>query len=100
MIPPTASRLERYFPLRMSDPALVLLVNPAQDCSVPPLDLLKLSAFLRRRGYAPVLQKGNGDTTSQKLMRLYELRYFHGIFLPSAEASRTSVVVGRLQEHS
>ena len=66
MIPPTASRLERYFPLRRSGPALVLLVNPAQDCSVPPLDLLKLSTFLRRRGYAPVLQKGNRDTTSQK----------------------------------
>lgn len=42
------------------------MANPAQDCSVPPLDLLRLSTFLRRRGYAPVLQQCIRDTTLQK----------------------------------
>lgn len=52
------SRVEQYFPVSSSEPATVLLLNPAQDSSVPPLDLLKLSTFLQSRGYATRLQKG------------------------------------------
>jgi hypothetical protein len=51
------SRVEQYFPVSSSEPATVLLLNPAQDSSVPPLDLLKLSTFLQSRGYATRLQK-------------------------------------------
>jgi hypothetical protein len=55
---PPVSRVERYFPTRAGKPARVLLVNPVQDISVPPLDFLKLSTFLRNRGYKSVLQTG------------------------------------------
>src|ERR1700730_14699010 len=64
VVSPGASRLERYFPVKRDAPALVILLNPAQDSTVPALDLLKLSTFLRKRGYAPYLQKGSLDTTS------------------------------------
>jgi hypothetical protein len=64
VVSPRASRLERYFPVTRDAPALVILLNPAQDSTVPPLDLLKLSTFLRKRGYAPHLQNGSLDTTS------------------------------------
>ena len=57
VIPPV-SRVERYFPTRAGKAARVLLVNPAQDTSVPPLDFLKLSTFLRNRGYKSVLLTG------------------------------------------
>jgi hypothetical protein len=36
----------------------VLLMNPSSDVATPPLDLLKLATFLRKRGYAPQLQRG------------------------------------------
>jgi hypothetical protein len=52
------SRVERYFPVRSHHPATVLLLNPAQDGPVPPLDLLKLSTFLRSRGYTTELHSG------------------------------------------
>jgi hypothetical protein len=58
VISSAVSRVERYFPVRAGGSATVLLVNPAQDTSTPPLDLLKLSTFLRNRGYAPELQRG------------------------------------------
>jgi hypothetical protein len=48
----------------MSDSASVILVNPAQDPSVPPLDLLKLSTCLRKRGYAPLLHNSELEITS------------------------------------
>ena len=35
-----------------------MLVNPAQETATPPLDLLKLSTFLRNRGYVSELQRG------------------------------------------
>jgi len=59
----TESRVERYFPLRNGDPAPVLLLNPALGSGVPPLDLLKLSTFLRKRGYTPVLRSTCFDIT-------------------------------------
>jgi hypothetical protein len=64
VISATVSRVERYFPRRAGTPARVLLVNPAQNTSTPPLDLLKLSTFLRNRGYAPDLQPGVLKKTS------------------------------------
>lgn len=57
VIPPV-SRVEQYFPISAGEPARVLLINPAQDTSVPPLDFLKLSTFLRNRGYKSVLKTG------------------------------------------
>jgi hypothetical protein len=51
------SRVERYFPVIPGGSARVLLINPGHT-STPPLDLLKLSTFLRNRGYAPELQRG------------------------------------------
>jgi hypothetical protein len=60
----TSSRLERYFALKVGFPAPVLLVNPAEDRSVPPLDLLKLSTFLKKRGYSVRLQNRVGEASS------------------------------------
>jgi len=51
------SRVERHFPPRRK-PRTVLLVNPTQESSTPPLDLMKLSTFLRSRGYVPELKRG------------------------------------------
>jgi hypothetical protein len=55
-IVPATCRLERYFPVRTDSVGTVQLMNPAEDQSVPPLDLLKLSTFLRKRGYRSLLQ--------------------------------------------
>jgi hypothetical protein len=41
-----------------------VLKNSAQDVSAPPLDLLKLSTFLRQRGYDSELQRGALKKTS------------------------------------
>lgn len=57
VIPPV-SRVERHFPTRAGEPARVLLINPARDASVPSLDFLKLSTFLRNRGYKSVVKIG------------------------------------------
>jgi hypothetical protein len=64
VISPTLSRLEGYFPLLTGGRTSVLLVNPAQNSVVPPLDLLKISTFLRKRGYTPRLHSGQFDTKS------------------------------------
>jgi hypothetical protein len=63
VISSTTSRVERYFPVRVGDSASVLLLNPARNSTVPPIDLLKLSTFLRKRGYAPVLRAAPVDTS-------------------------------------
>jgi hypothetical protein len=41
-------------------------VNPTHAGTVPPLDLLKLSTFLRRRGYVPVLQNAVQEPREQQ----------------------------------
>jgi hypothetical protein len=59
-----ASRLERHFPVQGSAPASALFANPAPDSSVPPLDLLKVSTFLRKRSYATFVQSRAPDAIS------------------------------------
>jgi hypothetical protein len=76
IMPSAVSRVERYFPLRAGRPSRVLLVNPARDTSIPPFDLLKLSTFLRNRGYAPelktgVLQKTGGEPSTVVLTSVF-----------------------------
>lgn len=51
---PQPSRVESFFPPQTAGAAEVLLLA-ASAGGVPPLDLLKLATFLRRRGYAPRL---------------------------------------------
>ena len=53
-----SSRVENYFPERIGSVPPVLLIGPATDSPAPPLDLLKLSTFLRKRGYSPSLHRG------------------------------------------
>lgn len=48
-------RVEQYFPPNPLGSMEVLLVGSVADGSVPPLDLLKLAGFLRKRGYLPRL---------------------------------------------
>jgi hypothetical protein len=59
----TASRVESYFPERIGSGLPVLLIGSATDSPTPPLDLLKLSTFLRKRGYSPSLHRGVLDQT-------------------------------------
>jgi hypothetical protein len=59
-----ASRVENYFPERTGSGLPVLLIGPATDSPAPPLDLLKLSTFLRKRGYSPSLHRGVLDQTT------------------------------------
>jgi hypothetical protein len=58
-----SSRVENYFPERTGSGPPVLLIGPATDSPVPPLDLLKLSTFLHKRGYSPSLHRGVLDKT-------------------------------------
>ena len=58
-----SSRVENYFPERTGSGPPVLLIGPATDSPVPPLDLLKLSTFLHKRGYSPSLHRGALDKT-------------------------------------
>src|SRR5262249_34814050 len=58
-----SSRVENYFPKRTGSSPSVLLIGPTADSPAPPLDLLKLSTFLRKRGYSPSLHRGVLDET-------------------------------------
>lgn len=58
---PGITRIESCFPLPSVDSPSVLLVSPQNSAlgpSTPPLDLLKISTFLRKRGYATRLCRG------------------------------------------
>jgi hypothetical protein len=54
----TPSRVESYFPELNAASKTVFLLSTTSNSLVPPLDLLKLSTFLRRRGYLPRLHRG------------------------------------------
>jgi hypothetical protein len=66
VISSTTSRVDRNFPVRVGDSPSVVLLNPARNSTVPPIDLLKPSAFLRGRSYAPVLRGAPVDTSWPK----------------------------------